>query len=188
MTSLEIQTIADCDHAQTLGEEIQESTARTIASWWHDGQDSALYAFASSGHYDRTALLAELSDTIAISYTNCNDDDKLALDMLGTYLLNRPREWQDDDIIETWEDAEAYLVKDGNLGVPGGRYGNDTRSCAPFAWAIAELWADSSGDPVIVATLDGAMSHVVNSSDDVVSLLLDHGSREIRALLIDAIA
>lgn len=41
------------------GEEITESDARLIASQWHGGQNTALYAFASSG-----TILPELLDEI----------------------------------------------------------------------------------------------------------------------------
>jgi hypothetical protein len=69
--------------------EIATGAARAIAGLWHGGQGSAFYAFSSSGHYDRDALLAELSDVIAHSYNSAPADDRLMLDMLGTYLINR---------------------------------------------------------------------------------------------------
>lgn len=38
---------------------LDHSSARLVASQWHDGQGSALYAFSSSGHVDRGALERE---------------------------------------------------------------------------------------------------------------------------------
>ncbi len=38
--------------------------ARILASHWHGGQSSALYAFASSGYLDVDDCLAELGDAI----------------------------------------------------------------------------------------------------------------------------
>jgi hypothetical protein len=79
-----------CRWAQEDGRELSDGEAATVASYWHNGQASAFYAFASSGHYDRDALLRELSDCIATSYAYATFADRLQLDMLGTYLLNRP--------------------------------------------------------------------------------------------------
>jgi len=74
---------------QDQGFELDDAVAATVASYWHSGQNSAFYAFASSGHYDRAALLRELSDCIARCYVGASDEDKRQLDMLGTYLINR---------------------------------------------------------------------------------------------------
>jgi len=35
-------------------------TARIVASWFHGGQSSALYALASTGSFDRDAIVSEL--------------------------------------------------------------------------------------------------------------------------------
>lgn len=72
------------------------------------------------------------------------------------------------------QNAHAYLMKDGNLGVPGGRYGTDTRSCADFAClAFAILvWANADDS---VDCLDGVMSSVVNSGDDVAYAIARYG-------------
>lgn len=83
------EIIAHCETRSIAGEEVATDCARAIAGQWHDGQGSAFYAFASSGHYDRAALLVELSDTIASDYRGADEDSKLMLDMLGTYLVNR---------------------------------------------------------------------------------------------------
>lgn len=81
--------VAHCELRGEAGLEIEDDCARAIAGQWHDGQSSAFYAFASSGHYDRSALLAELSDTIADHYRSSSPDNRLELDAFGTYLINR---------------------------------------------------------------------------------------------------
>jgi len=63
--------------------------------------------------------------------------------------------------------AWAFLMQDGNLGVPGGRYGSDTRSCAPVAIALAKIMQYANGEPITYYQLDSDMGLVVNSSDDV---------------------
>lgn len=44
---------------------ITTDCARAIAADWHDGQASALYAFASSGHFDPDRLLREVEAELA---------------------------------------------------------------------------------------------------------------------------
>jgi hypothetical protein len=87
MTSEEVNVNVAYRHA--IGQELSDHLARQVAGYWHDGQWTAFYAFASSGHYDRTGLLRELSDTIADCYATAADEDRLQLDMLGTYFVNR---------------------------------------------------------------------------------------------------
>lgn len=74
---------------QDQGFDLDDDVAATVASYWHGGQGSAFYAFCSSGHYDRSALLRELSEVISASYDMADEDDRRQLDMLGTYLINR---------------------------------------------------------------------------------------------------
>lgn len=84
--------VSACHEAQQDGREVSDDVARAIAGQWHDGQATAFYSFASTGHYDRDALLAELSGTIADAYDapgRATADARLMLDMLGTYLINR---------------------------------------------------------------------------------------------------
>lgn len=71
----------------------------------------------------------------------------------------------------TRHDAIAYLLADGNLSVPGGRYGFDTRSCAPIAWTVARIVARESGEPVDRERLEHAMGLVVNGHDDVAYII-----------------
>ena len=80
---------AECRQAQAEGREISDACARVIASWWHNGQGSPGYAFVSTGAYgSSTDLWRDLTDN-GREYDRADADDRLALDMLGTYLLNR---------------------------------------------------------------------------------------------------
>lgn len=71
--------------------------------------------------------------------------------------------------------AMAYLLQDGNLAVPGGRYGTDTRDCARLAWLLALIVQDANGDPMTYWALDSDMSSVVNGADDVLITLIRNG-------------
>jgi hypothetical protein len=71
--------------------------------------------------------------------------------------------------------AMAFLMQDGNLGVPGGRYGRDTRSCAPIAILMAEIMQYHNGEPITFYQLDSDMGLVVNSSDDVAYMIYEYG-------------
>lgn len=78
-----------CEAAQKRGEEVSEDVARAIAGQWHYGQASPLYAFASSGHFDRDALLGSISALIQDHYDRSDAEDRLQLDMFATYVTNR---------------------------------------------------------------------------------------------------
>lgn len=75
------------------------------------------------------------------------------------------------------------LMRGGNLHVPCSRYGHDTESCAPVAWALTEIIADATGEPITPEALDYSMGLVVNDHDDVESLILAYGSHEDIELL-----
>jgi hypothetical protein len=83
------EVVASCKLAQSRMEEVHENVARAICGYWHNGQGSAFYAFSSAGYYNREALLLELSACISDGYDLGESADRLALDMLGTYLINR---------------------------------------------------------------------------------------------------
>jgi hypothetical protein len=87
MTDQQAVTSA-CRRAQALGVEISDGTARTIAAMWHGGQDTAGYRFASTGAIEPDGVTAIWRD-LGADYSTASADDRLALDMLGTYLLNR---------------------------------------------------------------------------------------------------
>jgi hypothetical protein len=71
--------------------------------------------------------------------------------------------------------AMAFLMQDGNLAVPGGRYGIDTRSCAPVTLALAKIMAEHSGESITYYQLDSDMGLVVNSHDDVAYTIREYG-------------
>ncbi len=93
-----------CTAQQEAGEEIADGTARVIASWWHGGQSSAAYSFVSTGAVDdATDLWREMFD----GYHAMSPRDRLAGDMLGTYLMRAGRRgpvagwsdlWVGDDV------------------------------------------------------------------------------------------
>lgn len=68
-------------------------------------------------------------------------------------------------------DGLAFLLREGNLRVPYSRYGFDSESCAPLAWELAAVVADSTGEPIDADALDYAMCLVVNDHDDVAALI-----------------
>lgn len=70
------------------------------------------------------------------------------------------------------QNAYDYLMKDGNLGVPGGRYGSDTRDCADIAIMLFVIFINANGEDH-VELLDGLMGTVVNSGDEVCWTILD---------------
>lgn len=71
--------------------------------------------------------------------------------------------------------AMAFLMQDGNLAVPGGRYGTDTISCAPVAIVLAKIMQYHNGEPITYYQLDSDMGLVVNSADDVAYMIFEYG-------------
>ncbi len=72
--------------------------------------------------------------------------------------------------------AMAFLMQDGNLAVPGGRYGRDTVSCAPVAMALAKIMQYHNGEPITYYSLDSDMGLVVNGADDVADLIRENAT------------
>lgn len=75
----------------------------------------------------------------------------------------------------TREEAIAYLEKDGNLRVPCSRYGWDTVSCAPVAYAAEVIVAAETGADSTEESLDYMMGLVVNDHEDIEYLLRNYG-------------
>lgn len=75
-----------CRERQAEGREIDHAFARTIGAWWHDSRVTATIAFTSTGYMapDLSAYTFHCG-----AYADQTADDKLSLDMLGTYLLDR---------------------------------------------------------------------------------------------------
>lgn len=93
LTSAEgLAVYAECRTAQAEGREISDACARTIAAWYQDGTDSQ--SLASTGAIsDPTVVYRDLFYTRqgAYMYLGASEDDKLTMDMMGTYLLTAGR-------------------------------------------------------------------------------------------------
>jgi hypothetical protein len=85
----------------------------------------------------------------------------------------------------------AYLMQDGNLAVPGGRYGSDSETCAEVAILMALVMRYHNGEPISYYSLNSDMGSVVNSADGVSELLsesqyiLDDWNVNVKELLGD---
>lgn len=79
------------------------------------------------------------------------------------------------EIVPDDDHAMAYLMQDGNLAVPCGRYGSDTIECAKVAMALAKIMQYHNGEEITYHDLDSDMGLVVNSSDDIAGLFRDYG-------------
>jgi hypothetical protein len=71
--------------------------------------------------------------------------------------------------------AMAFLMQNGNLAVPGGRFGSDTVACAPIAIAMSLVMQYHNGEPMSYYSLNSDMGRVVNSADDVAKTLSESG-------------
>jgi hypothetical protein len=72
--------------------------------------------------------------------------------------------------------AIEFLTADGNLRVPCSRYGFDSASCAPVAYAAAVIVACEQGEALTEADLDYMMGLVVNDHDDPGYLIQNYGA------------
>src|SRR4029077_20378736 len=68
----------------------------------------------------------------------------------------------------------AFLMQDGDLGVPGGKYGTSTRTCAEVAIVMSLIMQYHNGETITYHQLDSDMGLVVNSSDDVAYMLYEY--------------
>jgi hypothetical protein len=97
-----------CQQAQDESTEISDSAARVIASMYHEGQTSASYGFASTGHITSARDQAVRDLDVALlwrdlfpRYDQLSTDERLLADMLGTYLIQRNRDGR-LDVVEGW--------------------------------------------------------------------------------------
>lgn len=73
-------------------------------------------------------------------------------------------------------EALKFLSRDSGT-VPCSRYGWDSASCAPVAYAVAVIVAgETEGGEPTEEGLDHAMGLVVNDHDDPETLIRDYGS------------
>jgi hypothetical protein len=75
----------------------------------------------------------------------------------------------------TLEQAENVLAEDSGR-VPCSRYGWDSRSCAPVAYAAAVIVWNETGEGEFADILDHCMSLVVNDHDDPEYLIRNYGA------------
>jgi hypothetical protein len=93
---------------------ITTADARTIASEWHSGQASALYAFSSSGFMDRSDMLREIDRDLKDAHAH-HAQDVYRLRALRAFVLASP-DWRSDaykaGVSETFQTAcETELRK-----------------------------------------------------------------------------
>lgn len=82
----------EVQRANRNADRVTTDCARAIASDWHDGQGSALYAFSSSGHFDASALLREVEAELAHpGFSTIHERDAAALNALYHYVRDRAR-------------------------------------------------------------------------------------------------
>lgn len=67
---------------------MDETRAREIASWWHGGQSSALYAFCSTGHRGEGLAqeVRECQGLVKAHVGHYTQDDIRQLRLLSEYL------------------------------------------------------------------------------------------------------
>lgn len=86
----EAKVYRNCAEAREAGREIDDATARVIASWYHDGGTSASYSFVSTGAItkDPGKLWAEFTREGTL-YISGDERDKMTLLKLAAYLIHR---------------------------------------------------------------------------------------------------
>lgn len=159
--------------------------AREIASDWHSGQASPFYALSSSGYVDAAGIMSELrSNAPGRDTDKLTDPDLCELrDWIAPYadVQGGDLTYTDDDGVERF--ALDYLAI-GAGDAPGSRYGTRSDEHTPIILAVARIFAESSGE-LTTSTLDSAASLVVNDSDGVATMIVDHGTDDDRDLLDD---
>jgi hypothetical protein len=102
-----------CRERRAAGIEIDHGVARTIASWYHNGGITATIALSSTGTItdDLTMFMLHEGD-----YDSQPEDDRLALDMLWSYVEARRRAG-DTGKVPGWDNMWADSLG-GTPGVP----------------------------------------------------------------------
>ena len=83
--------------------EIDDRTARYIASQLHEGQGSALYSLASTG-----AISEEVHDELTRNFDQQSEQAKWWINWLGTYCLNR----ENKGPVPDWAASAAAIDRD----------------------------------------------------------------------------
>ena len=74
------------------------------------------------------------------------------------------------------EESLAYLVRDGaHLKTPVSRYGHDSQTCAPVAYAVAIIVSSETGEEMTHETLEWTMGLVVNDHEDPAYMINEYG-------------
>lgn len=84
-----------------IGQDISELAARTIASWYNDGSSWEVQQFVYSGEIVTKDLFWIITKQGRV-YDEATAEEKLCLDHLGEYLVNRGAE-PIDEWRELWE-------------------------------------------------------------------------------------
>lgn len=102
-----IDTWREIREAHQENREVSDLCAKTIASWWQSAGSpgSAFAALASGAETTSENVWVDLKGTLTMFYEDLPADDKLALDMLGTWLLD-------------WEKRQKEPVKDYSFVAP----------------------------------------------------------------------
>ena len=126
---------------------MDEATARRIAGDWHGGQASALYAFCSSGHFDRDNLVGEIRECqveqehlAAKGERGTLHDDNLA-ELAGLLAWVEEQPLTTDELVER---ARALGAEHGKAGGSRVEFGHPTGAMS----AADCLRLDNDGDPM----------------------------------------
>lgn len=93
------QVMQNVDHAVVNNREIDDATARVIASMYHEGQWSVSYSFTSTG---AIADLFELYRECFPNYDDLSTDEKLVADMFCSYVTRHGKRGPVDGWSKLW--------------------------------------------------------------------------------------
>ena len=143
----------------------------------HHGEAGLAYWHPSATEEGVSEALGWVADD-AIEYLNELAPDGCCVANDGEAGVLGVWELEDDEprTIETEGEAIRYLSRDGGRA-PCSRYGTDSASCAPVAWAAALILVRETegGDPT-TEDLEYMMGLVVNDHDDPETLIREHGA------------
>lgn len=108
--------VRHCRSQQRADQEINDQAARIIAACFQSSGSvgSVLASFASGRKVNAGALYADIQNTIAEVYETSSDNDKLLLDMLGTWVLRKTND-DDPELAAHLEDSAKEPVVHGTL-------------------------------------------------------------------------
>lgn len=132
---------------------MDEETARRIASNWHGGQGSALYGYASSGQFDKSAALAEIDSTLKGSFDFAAQDE---LAELRAFIAGR---MEPEELTGEERDHRAsYGARAVEVGTPD--YGqNDDQTDLTDTLANLMHHADRHPELDFASALESASGH-----------------------------